>query len=351
MKDKLVKLLKQIDAEISEDHIAELVSVFETKLTEAKEAGYSDGIGKVSEIDADYSKKLEEAVDKVKTDYETQLNEMDDDHASKLQELVEAIDEDHSTKLETLVEAIDEDHSAKLETLVETIDKDHTSKLETLVEAIDEDHTSKLEHIVESYEEHYENLITEKVQGFISTYIKESIPEEKAIEQARLQKLQESVSKIREILFFSDEYVNTEIKEAIKEAKNKIDGEKGKVNRLMVENMDLKQTIMKKEAMQLLEQKTESMKPALAAYVKEYFDKVYDAKEIDAKLNEAVEAFTNHEDSEKQKVVEEKERGIQPIIDIPQEEEMTINESDENDDDIMDIYVNKYKRSNSKERN
>ena len=85
----------------------------------------------------------------------------------------------------------------------------------------------------------------------------------------------------------------------------------------MVENAELRKSIMKNEAAQLLEQKTASMKPALASYVKQYFESVYDVNEISAKLNEAVEAFTTQEDSEKQKVVEQKERGEQPKIDIP----------------------------------
>jgi hypothetical protein len=354
MKDKLVNLLKQIDANISEDHVDQIATMFETKLKEAKDSGFSEGIAKTEEIDADYAKKLDEAVETVKADYEKKLSKLDEEHASKLEEILEALDKDHSAKLEKLVEAIDNDHTQKLEQLVEAIDEDHTKKLEQLVEAIDEDHTNKLNHIVESYETHYEEMISEKVEDFIGTYIKESIPEQQIVESAKLEKLQEAVEGIRQILFVNDDYVQTEIKEAIVSAKETIDGEKDKVNRLMLENMDLKKKIMKNEASQMLEQKTASMKPALASFVKSYFDKEYDVKVISEKLDEAVKAFSSEEDTEKKQLVEEKERGSKPI-DMPVEDGVDptkIVESPQNSEDsLMDMYVNKYTRSRTPQRN
>jgi len=354
MKEQLVKLLKQIDANISDENIDQLATVFESKLKEAKDQGYTDGIAKTEEIDADYAKKLDEAVETMKAVFESKLTSQDEDHASKLQEILESLDKDHTDKLKKLVEALDTDHTQKLETLVEAIDEDHTSKLDKLVEAIDEDHTSKLNHIVENYETHYEEMISEKVNEFIGTYIKESIPEEQIIESAKLQKLQEAVSGIRQILFVNDDYVQTEIKEAIVSAKATIDGEKDKVNRVMIENMELKKQIMKNEASQMLEQKTASMKPALASFVRTYFDKVYDAKVISGKLDEAVKAFTSEEDTEKKELVEKKERGAQPI-DMPVEtgEDPTkIVESPQNSEvELMDLYVSKVQRSTTPQRN
>ena len=324
MKDKLVKLLKQIDANISDEHIDELATMFESKLVEAKKEGFSEGIAKTEEIDADYATKLDEAIEKIKASYETQIQEMDEEHASKLEEILEAIDEDH------------------------------TAKLEKLIEAIDEDHTEKLNHIVESYETHYEEMISEKVEEFIGTYIKESIPEQEIIESAKLARLQEAVEGIRKILFVNDDYVQTEIKEAIVSAKESIDGEKDKVNKLMIENMDLKKKLMKNEASAMLEKKTASMKPALASFVKSYFDKVYDVKVISEKLDEAVKAFSSEEDTEKKHLVEEKERGAKPI-DMPVEDGVDPivegNSPQAMEDPMMEMYISKYKRSTTPERN
>jgi hypothetical protein len=105
----------------------------------------------------------------------------------------------------------------------------------------------------------------------------------------------------------------------------------------------------------MLEKKTASMKPALASFVKNYFSKVYDVKVISEKLDEAVEAFSSEEDTEKKQLVEEKERGAKPI-DMPVEtgEDQTLEEVtnlQNVEDPMMEMYVNKYKRSQTPKRN
>jgi len=328
--------LKQIDPNMDDKLIEEFVAMLDTKITEAKDQGFNEGISKVSEMDEEYAVKMEGLFEEIKVKHETELTALEErlttEHAQSLQEALDKMDDEHVEMFNEALEAQDELQSHMLEQLVEMIDEDHLNKLNTIEEA---------------FKTQYETTITEKVNEFIDTYIAESMPTREVVDGAKLQRLEECMSSIREILVVNDDFVQTEVKEALEDAQTQLDEKQEKINSLMVENMDIRKQVKKSEAVSLLEKKTKGMKPAQAAFVTNFFEGVNDPKVISEKLNDAVKAFKADETAKKEEVIEEKRGTSVEIPDEPKPE--VIEESVENDP--MDLYVGKIHRSYSIENN
>jgi len=326
--------LMKIDPSMDEKLIDEFVAMVDTSITEAKKTGFNEGIAKVEEMDAEQSEKMESLFEELKVK-----------HTTALTELEEKLTADH----EAALAAQDEEYTEMFNEALNAQDELQTSMLDEIVEKLDTDYTTKLDTIEEAFKTQYEVTITEKVNEFIDTYIAESVPEEVVVDLAKLRRLEECMDSIRETLVINDDFVQTEVKEALEDAQSQIDERQEKINSLMVENMDIRKKIKQGEAASLLEKKTADMKPALAAYVEKYFDGVNDPKVISEKLDDAVKAFTANEKVKKDEVIEEK-RGV--TVEIPDEQEPpVIEESQDEDHDMQDLYVQKIHRSYSIENN
>lgn len=335
MKEQLKKICEKLDPQIFTEEIqTELVKLVESKVKLAEDTGFEKGYIE--------GKKLVESLDK--------------DHTEKIQKLVESIDEDHAKKLEKMATKIDESHTEKMEKLVEAIDTDHTAKMEKLIESIDEDHTAKLQEVIDTanklVSEAKETKLNESVDAlskYLDTYLEEVIPASKIADTVKLTRLEETFNKMKEILVINDDFVQTEIKEAIEDAKQIIDNKDGKINELMVEKIELKQKVNKHEAEQLLESKLVKFAPAKKAYIKKFF-KDADVKEISERLDEAVKAY-DKEDALKHEMLVEKNKGAAKVItkSFVKQEQINENVEDNNDEDesdsMMDMYANKLQKS------
>lgn len=334
MKEQLKKILEKVDPQIFTEEIQnELITLVESKVKLAEDTGFEKGYLE--------GKKLLEA--------------QDTDHTAKLEKLVESIDDEHAKKLEKVLTKIDESHTEKLEKLVESIDTDHTAKLEKLIESIDADHTKKLQEVINTANkqitEAKETKLNESVDAlskYLDTYLEEVIPASKIADTVKLNRLEEAFSKMKEVLMINDDFVQTEIKEAIEDAKSIIDSKDSKINDLMVEKIELKSKIKQYEAEKLLENKTASFTPAKKAYIKKFF-KDAEITEISERLDEAVKAY-DKEETQKREMLVEKNKNKSTVIKTdfvkPQLEQINENVSeDEEAEPLMDVYVSKLNRS------
>lgn len=321
MMTELKKKLNSLDPALFTEEVQnQLVSIVESKIEEAKTAAFTEG-------------------------FERATTTLDEDHADKLTAILEKIDTDHAEKLQKLVEQIDEDHTAKLQKLVESIDEDHTAKLQLTLEALDTDHTAKLEKVKAFYESKYETMMVEKISEYLDTYLEECAPAEAVVNTIKLNRLEEAVTAIKKVLVLSDDFVNSEISEAILEAKAEIDSRDKKINALMVEKIELTKKLKKDEAIKLLESKTSGMAPAKAAYVNKYFEGST-IDEISAKLDEAVTAFEVDQRAKRSELMTEKHQTVSDGIKIPKpaDESQLISEQTETSGE-MDVYVTRINKS------
>jgi hypothetical protein len=184
------------------------------------------------------------------------------------------LDEEYTAKLEQLTEKIDTDHTAKLKKLVEAIDTDHAVKLQKLVKGIDKKHTEMLEQVVEKYEgqmaeeaKNFQERIVEEVSNYIDLYIDKNLPKEQISEAVANIKAANQIKQIRQIVGITEEFVDSEVKEALVDGKKTIDSLRGELNEALKENADLALRANKAEAKIILESKTADMPSSKKAFV------------------------------------------------------------------------------------
>jgi len=337
----LKELLTAIDPEltVTESLESDLVAIVEGKTKEAQKEGFEKGF-----------EEAHKEIEKIKANTETTLAEslekMEEGHKQEIAELVEKIDSEHSEQLEKIIEKIDNDHVKKLQGVIESIDKDHSEKFKDAISTIDEDHTEKLQVIKEYFENHHQTDLAEMLSDYLETYLEEVTPEDQIVDKIKLERLEKTFETMKELLMFNEDYVRTEISEAVQDAKDKMDEQQENINELMMDKIELTKKIKKNEAVNLLESKTKDMKSAEAAFVKKYFADA-DAEEISEKLNEAVAAYEAQEAEEREDLVESAtDDGT--VVDVPQDnvEEIEINENvNKEDDSFMDNIVGRINKS------
>lgn len=182
------------------------------------------------------------------TNIKTKLNEQFEE---KLSSELKAVDKDHSDKLKKLVEAIDTDHAVKLQKLVRGIDKKHTGMLKKIVE--------KYENVLEKDAKNFQERLIEEISNYIDLYIEKTVPTQKLNEAVSNVRASQSLNRIRKIVGITEEFVDSEIKEALKDGKNTIDSLRAELNATIKENIELKHYNNKVKAAAILEQKTADM--------------------------------------------------------------------------------------------
>ena len=215
MKDKLKAILEQIDPKqeyFTESIQNDFVALFEAKLEE-----------KNIEI-----QKLEES-------HTESLARLDEVHTKTLSESIDRLDEEHCEKMKEVVAHIDTVHYNKMKTVLEAIDADRVGKLNKIEEKIDADHTAKLQNIINMYESNYSDNLVEKVSDYLDVYLEEVLPEEKAVNMAKVARYDDVFTEMRKLLVVTDEFVNSEIKEAVEDAKQQLDEKTDSINELMLE--------------------------------------------------------------------------------------------------------------------
>jgi hypothetical protein len=217
----------------------------------------------------------EETLTAVHEAFEAAVNEKADQRAELAVEAATTkLDEDHAAKLESLIESIDSDHTAKLQKLVETIDFDHAVKLKKVLEKIDEDHTAKLQTVVEKYEttlkeeaESFRTRLVDEISNYMDLYLEKVVPTQQvneAVENIRSRKV---LDEIRKLVGINEEFINSEIKDALIDGKTTIDSLKKELNEALEANTAINAKLQNAEAKILLEEKTKDMPQSTKAYV------------------------------------------------------------------------------------
>lgn len=265
-----------------------------------------------------YAAKYEEFVDKTKEKFQ-----LENQHTK------EKLDEQYTTKLEELVEKIDKDHTSKLKKLVETIDADHAFKLQNLVKKIDNKHTKMLVKIVEKYETQlneeavgFQQRLIEEVSNYLDLYLDRNIPVDQVSEAVNNIKAAKQIAQIRQLVGIDEEFIDTEIKEALIDGKKIIDSLRNELNETIKENAELNQKALSAEAKLLIENKTTDMsatkkqfiskllKNKTPQYIQENFSYVVDmfereaAEEVDEIKESVKQQFTRTHQVDRQ-IIEE----------------------------------------------
>ena len=268
------------------------------------------------------------------------------------------LDETYTAKLETVIEKIDSDHTAKLKKLVEAIDTDHAVKLQKLVKGIDKKHTQMLNQVVEKYEgqvaeeaKSFQERIVEEVSNYLDLYIDKNLPTEQISEAVKNIKANKQLAQIRQIVGISEEFVDSEVKEALVDGKKTIDSLRAELNEALKENAELNQRANKAEAFIVLEKKTADMPSAKKQFVTKLLGNKA-PQYIEENLQYVVEMF----EKETQEEVDEIKESVKnqftkaPQVDRPQiiEEKQEFNNEIERagSGDQVNGYLNEMKKLN-----
>ena len=344
--EKFLEILAKLDPDktlISEEARKELCDLMESKEKAIKEEAYAKALNLVSAKldtkDVESKKLLEEEITKLNEAHGKELADLDTSHANLLQKLFDALDNAHAEKLETLTDSIDEDHAKKLTQVAEAIDEDHSKKLQ------------KLQTIYENAQ--VSEKIVDGVSDYLDVYLEKVVPQPQLVNEAKLERLDNFYNSVREMALVNDDYVQTEIKEAVLDAKQQLEKKDKEIDNLMLEKVELSKKIKRNEAETLLDDKCKDRSPKATAYLKTFFCEST-KEEIEEKFDEALAAFDKDEAATRQKLVveaESKKKVHAPaalIVEAKNEEQRTITESDEEDLESHQInsYVDLLKRSN-----
>lgn len=247
------------------------------------------------------------------------------------------LDEHYTGKLEEVIEKIDTDHTAKLKKLVEAIDTDHAVKLQKLVKGIDKKHTQMLEQVVEKYEsqmadeaKEFQDRLTEEISNYLDLYLDKNVPKNQISEAAENIKAARQLAQIRQIVGISEEFVDTEIKEALVDGKRTIDSLRAELNEALKENSELNQRANKAESSIILEQRTADMPSAKRQFVTKLL-KNKTPQYIEENISYVIEMFERESQEE---VDEIKESVKQQFTQTPRVDRQVIEESTEFNNEI-----------------
>jgi len=191
-----------------------------------------------------------------------------------LKEAMAAIDEDHAAKFQQALDRIDEEHTTKMSEVVTAIDADHAKKFKLAFNKLDESHTNKLQLVIDKYESllkeeavAYKESIIEDIDGYMNVYLEKLIPKDQISEAVANIKAKKTLNQIRDLVSISEEYIDTEVKEALQDGKKIINSLKKELNEALKSNVEVNKKLNQTEAAYLLEQKTKNLADATKAHV------------------------------------------------------------------------------------
>jgi len=193
----------------------------------------------------------EKSKEKIQLESENVAQKLNEEFQQKLDETIQKIDEDHSAKLTKLVEAIDMDHTAKLQKYVKKVNQKH----EAVVESLKAEHATQLNEEVQNFQE----KIVEEVSNYLDLYIDKNLPKDQISEAVKNIKAANQLNQIRQIVGITEEFIDSEIKEALVDGKKTIDSLRNELNEALKQNVELAQRANKSEAHIMIEQKTQDM--------------------------------------------------------------------------------------------
>lgn len=280
------------------------------------------------------------------------IDVLSEDAKSSIQE---AFDMAVSTKVEERLQLevnkalsdIDSKHAVQLEKVLSAVDTDHAQKFQSALKKIDEDHTTKLKNVVRHYERALKNdskvlreELEEDLSNFLDLYIEKIVPTteiKKAVENTNAKRIVES---IKQLVSIDEDYINDNIKEALKDGKQKMDTLHSKLNTTLKENIDLKRSLSKLKTKIVLERKTEDMPVAKKSFINKFLGD-RSPEYIEENFNYVVEMFDRDDDESAGMITESTKRmrkvrkPISESVDTP----VVVKETKARPNTVMDEYL------------
>jgi len=257
-------------------------------------------------------------------------------------------------EVENAVKQIDEKHGKMLKKLMEAVDKDHTVKFKKALRHIDNDHSNKLRKIAEHYQRiikkdaaSFRDELVGHISDYMDLYLDKALPHETlqlAVENTSAKRILEG---IKQLVSVDEEYIDSNIREALKDGKHIIDDLRDQLNTALKENVNINKKLNIVQGELVLEQKLNSMAEDKKAYIKRLLDGK-PAEYIKENFDYVVEMFDKSDVNDNEVIVEEaKTRVVRDKIDTPSVSEVS---KTSNDDAPVSGYLSELKAQDSRSK-
>ena len=234
------------------------------------------------------------------------------------------VDERIALEVKNAVTQIDEQHGEKLKALMEALDKDHTVKFKKAINHIDRDHAGKLRKIAEHYQKiikkdaaSFRDELVGHISDYMDLYLDRVIPKDTlqlAVENTSAKRILEG---IKQLVSVDEEYIDGNIREALKDGKQIIDDLRSQLNTALKENVDINKKLNIISGELVLEQKLNSMTEDKKSYVKKLLAGK-PAEYIKENFEYVVEMFDRSDVNDNEVIVEKaKAKVVNEKIDTP----------------------------------
>lgn len=256
-------------------------------------------------------------------------------------------------EVENALQKLDEDHSGKLVKLLEAIDEDHTQKLLGVVKKIDEDHTKKLRHVIARYEtiikeeaNKFKDSFVDEISNYLELYLERAVPKTEIHEATQNTAARQMIEQIKKIVAVDKAFINENIKEALKDGKQTIDGLRSELNKVIQENVKLNKENNSIQSTLVLEKKTASFPEEKRNYVMRVLAEK-SPEYIKENFNYVVEMYNRDERDSRELIREEAEqKATVNTVKHPKLVLESVNQSNTSDDNLTNSYLSelhKYK--------
>lgn len=234
------------------------------------------------------------------------------------------VDERIALEVKNAVTQIDEQHGEKLKALMEALDKDHTVKFKKAINHIDRDHAGKLRKIAEHYQKiikkdaaSFRDELVGHISDYMDLYLDRVIPKDTlqlAVENTSAKRILEG---IKQLVSVDEEYIDGNIREALKDGKQIIDDLRSQLNTALKENVDINKKLNIISGELVLEQKLNSMTEDKKSYVRKLLAGK-PAEYIKENFEYVVEMFDRSDVNDNEVIVEKaKAKVVNEKIDTP----------------------------------
>ena len=302
-------------------------SSFENGKAAGFEEGYYAGVEKQKlaakeELDELLAKCDEEATNKI----QAIVKMINDNHADKLQEVydycmqtmvpydeVEAMDADHAEKFGQAIDALDQRHADMLSDACDkvklTVEEEANKRINNVKNKLNatiaesNEKIKKLENDLKSEKTRKTELLAESIEKYLNYALENSIPAKKLVSEAKYNASQKAIEKITSILKINN--ILQESKDGIfVDYENKLAEAKIAQDKLVAENVELKNKLEKEEAKLFLESKIARCTPAEAQFLRTYFNNAKNTRIIEEQIEDARTAYKRLHDEKRNSIVE-----------------------------------------------
>ena len=259
------------------------------------------------------------------------------------------VDDRVELEIREALQQVDEEHAKKLETLLEAIDNDHTSKLVAVLQRIDEDHTAKLYNVIKRYEKilkeeaiKFRDSFSDEVSNYLELYLDRTVPAQQIAEATQNTTARKMIDQIKKIVAVDKTFINENVREALMDGKNTIDGLKAELNKTIQENVKINKAFGQTRTALILEKNTMSFPKEKRNFVMRVLsDKNPDY--VKENFNYVVEMYNRDEQDNRQVIREEVQQdAVSSKVETPKLVLETMSSKGTSDTWGDEPYVNSY---------